>query len=220
MLHSSFLDDRAQRQDTAISHAAIDNARQSTSREGQPLIIVPYFPAGLARSPEQRTDFNFTSFVFDTLHLPCGLFASDAGEEVQFEDLQRCREYCKRFMAEREEWCGLQESAPDQSQQMRSQLSKDTIFHQAGLALGAKLKSKNPAWDRHLKDLRLDIFGNVMFLKAPHWSDISTQFMHGFPRRLIVQHHRGILPGNITVAACISNQAVRSLSTGKINNNY
>ncbi|CAH3170893.1 unnamed protein product [Porites lobata] len=74
----------------------------------------------------------------------------------------------------------------------------------------------NALFDRNLADLRLDVFGNVMFLKAPHWSDVSVQFMHGFPRRLIADHHRGLLRGNITVAARISNQAVRSLSAGDI----
>lgn len=42
-------------------------------------------------------------YLFFTLHLPSGLFANDAAEEVQFEDLERCRQYCKRFVAERQE---------------------------------------------------------------------------------------------------------------------
>ena len=38
---------------------------------------------------------------------------------------------------------------------------------------------------------------------------------HGFPRRLM-DSHRGILPGNITVAARISNQGIRSMSPGNL----
>lgn len=54
-----------------------------------------------------------------------------------------------------------------------------------------------------------------MILNAPHWSDVSAQFTHGFPRRLM-DSHRGILPGNITVAARISNQGIRSVSPGDV----
>ena len=75
----------------------------------------------------------------------------------------------------------------------------------------------NELFDAQLDDLRLDDFGNVMHLQAPFWSDIAAQFMHGFPRRLITDSHGGVLPGNMTVAARISNQAVRSLSIGKVN---
>ena len=57
-----------------------------------------------------------------------------------------------------------------------------------------------------------------MILNVPHWSDISAQLMHGFPWCLITDHHRGILMGNITVAARISNQAIRSLATGNWDN--
>ena len=55
-----------------------------------------------------------------------------------------------------------------------------------------------------------------MILDAPQWSDVSPQFTHGFPRRLISEGHRGILPGNFTITARISNQAIRSLSIGDI----
>lgn len=88
------------------------------------------------------------------------------------------------------------------------------MFEQAGSPLGVNLKCGNEQLDRNLDKVRLDIYGNVMILNAPHWSDVSAQFMHGFPRRLITHHHRGVLMGNITVAARISNQAVRSLATG------
>lgn len=180
------------------------------------MIIVPYFPRGLARSQQNITDFNFTLFLYDSLQLPCGLFSEDMTSEVQFADLQECRAYCSRFVAEREEWYRQQPLSPDQSQERRSQLSKDTMFRQTGAPLGVTtLKSGNERFDSNLEDVRLDIFGNVMILNAPHWSDISAQFVHGYPRRLIPYHHRGVLSGNITVAARISNQAIRSLAAGK-----
>lgn len=189
-------------------------AASSSSRDVEPRIIVPYFPRGLATSEENITDFNFTLFLYDSLRLPCGLFHGDLSHEVEFANVQECRDYCARFVAEKEEWCRQQEQTPDLSEQMRRELSKDTMFQQAGSALGVNLKYGNERFDRNLGRVRLDIFGNVMILDAPHWSDISVQFMHGFPRRLIPYHHRGILSGNITVAARISNQAIRSLSTG------
>lgn len=100
---------------------------------------------------------------------------------------------------------------------MRGELSKETMFRQAGRALSDKMRTGNEWFDRHLEDLRMDDFGNVMHLRAPHWSDISAQFTHGFPRRLIAHSHGSLLPGNVEVAARISNQAVRSMSTGEMN---
>ena len=94
-------------------------------------------------------------------------------------------------------------------------MSKETMFDQAGSPMGVNLRCGNERFDRNLDKVRLDIYGNVMMLNAPHWSDIAAQYMHGFPRRLITDHHRGILMGNITVAARISNQAIRTLATGK-----
>ena len=91
------------------------------------------------------------------------------------------------------------------------------MFQQTGRPLGDKVATGNELFDGHLDELRLDDFGNVMHLHAPFWSDISAQFMHGFLRRLITDSHGGVLSGNITVAARISNQAVRSLSIGKMN---
>ena len=102
----------------------------------------------------------------------------------------------------------------DHSQERRAQLSKETIFHEAGEPLAVNMTTGNALFDRNLVDVRLDLFGNVIFLKAPHWSDVSVQFMHRFACRLIADRHRGLLRGNITVAARISNQAVRSLSAG------
>ena len=99
---------------------------------------------------------------------------------------------------------------------MRRELSKEGMFQQAGSALGVSLKYGNEQFDRNLEKVRLDIFGNVMILDEPHWSDISAQFTHGFPQRLIPYHHCGILSGNITVAAPISNQAIRSLYTSNL----
>ena len=88
------------------------------------------------------------------------------------------------------------------------------MFEQAGSTLGVNLQCGNEQFDRNLEKVRLDIYGNVMILNARHWSDICAQFMHGFPRCFITDHHCGILMGNITAAARISNQTIRSLTTG------
>ena len=191
-------------------HVALDNRRE----DPEPVIIVPYFPRGLAKSTEQPLDFNFTLYLYDTLRLPLGLFPEDQNQEVQFEDLQQCMQYCWRYAKQRQEWIGNTEVSQDNSQQRRAELSKETVFREAGQPLGVNITTGNPLFDRNLADVRLDVFGNVMFLKAPHWSDVAVQFMHGFPRRLIADHHRGLLRGNMTVAARISNQAVRSLAAG------
>ena len=55
-----------------------------------------------------------------------------------------------------------------------------------------------------------------MVLGAPAWSDLSPQFMHGYPRRLVTADHGGFLPGNVCVAARISNQFMRSMAPGDI----
>ena len=89
----------------------------------------------------------------------------------------------------------------DHSQERRAQLSKETIFREAGQPLGVNMTTGNALFDRNLADLRLDVFGNVMFLKAPHWSDVSVQFMHGFPRRLIAAPLTKFLPCNSSVAS-------------------
>lgn len=49
-----------------MSHVALDNRRE----DPEPVIIVPYFPRGLAKSTEQPLDFNFTLYLYDTLRLP------------------------------------------------------------------------------------------------------------------------------------------------------
>ena len=195
---------------TSLSAGPLADAGPSQERE-----LEPYFAAGLAKSPEELTVFNFELFLFDTLELPCGLFADDEAGPVSFSDVGECEEYCARFVAEMEERAKVVTLQPDESQEMRQHLDKVAIFRNTGKPLGERLKTGNELFDSNLEDLRLDNFGNVMFLLAPHWSDISVQFMHGYPRRLIEVSHRGLLAGNITVAARISNQAIRSLATGK-----
>ena len=160
--------------------------------------------------------FNFNLFLYDSLRLPAGLFAEDQAGEVVFEDLQTCRDYCSRYVQSREEWCSTQRQESDHSQERRNELSKEDMFLTTGEALDGSLRCGNEAFDRNLNLVRLDLFGNVMILNAPHWSDVSAQFTHGFPRRLIMNAHRGILPGNIMVAARISNQGIRSVSPGNL----
>ena len=195
-------------------HVALDN-QPSTSRDVAPVLVAPYFPSGLAVSLEDRMRFNFNLFLYDSLRLPAGLFAEDQAGEVVFEDLQTCRDYCSRYVQSREEWCSTQRQESDHSQERRNELSKEDMFLTTGEALDGSLRCGNEAFDRNLNLVRLDLFGNVMILNAPHWSDVSAQFTHGFPRRLM-DSHRGILPGNITVAARISNQGIRSVSPGNL----
>ena len=234
----SFLDDRSSVEgDSHAEHIATDNRiraqqEQSPSTSGRapvttrstsrraPGLITPYFPAGLAKTPEEPTVFNFGLFVFDYLRLLRGLFADDREAAVTFADLKECREYCEKFVAFQEALCEDQAGPAGRSRPREATLSKPEMFLQAGRPLGEKMATGNELFDGQLNDLRLDDFGNVMHLRAPFWSDISAQFMHGFPRRLITDSHGGVLPGNITVAARISNQAVRSLSIGKVNSTH
>ena len=51
---------------------------------------------------------------------------------------------------------------------------------------------------------------------APKWSDLCPNFMHGYPRRLVSAEHGGFLPGNICVAARISNVVMRSSAPGDV----
>lgn len=179
-----------------------------------PSSLQPYFPAAFALSPEQPTHFNFELFLLDTLTLPRGLFAEDERGEVHFENAKRCAEYCERYVKERLE--SLEHSRDEeQTTEMRAAISKEDMFRRSGQAIDNMLTG-NPAYDANLQNLRLDIYGNVMILDSPQWSDTSPQFTHGFPRRLIREGHRGLHPGNLIVAARISNQAIRSLSVGDV----
>lgn len=209
----------------------MDNRRQeeqeTPSSENADLVpqravdVEPYFPAGLAKSAGEPTHFNFELFLFDTLRLPYGFFPEDEQSPVEFRTLDECQDYCTRFIEGRGEWLTQQMPHPaDESQRMLQELDKVAMFHQTGTPLGERMTTGNATFDFHLADLRLDIFGNLMFLNGPSWSDISAQFMHGYPRRLITASHRGVLAGNITIASRISNQAIRSLSTGKNQHYY
>lgn len=49
-------------------------------------------------------------------------------------------------------------------------------------------------------------------LTAPKWSDASVQFVHGFPRRLVVEDHGGFLAGNIIAASRATNLCLRRMA--------
>ena len=51
---------------------------------------------------------------------------------------------------------------------------------------------------------------------APAWSALCPNFMHGYPRRLVPTDHGGFLPGNICLAASISNLVMRSSAPGDV----
>ena len=122
-----------------MSHVALDNRRE----DPEPVIIVPYFPRGLAKSTEQPLDFNFTLYLYDTLRLPLGLFPDDQDQEVQFEDLQQCMQYCWRYATQRQDWMPDQPVSQDHSQERQAQLSKETIFREAGQFLGVNIQYNN-----------------------------------------------------------------------------
>ena len=165
-------------------------------------------------SQEQPTRFNFDLFVLDTLTLPRGLFAEDERQEVQFDNAGECTQYCERYVEERLQQ--LQHSREDdRAEDFRAHLCKEEMFHHSGEAI-QNMVTGNPSYDANLNSLRVDIYGNVMLLNAPQWSDVSPQLTHGFPRRLVKESHRGLTPGNLTVAARISNQAIRSLAVGDV----
>ena len=174
----------------------------------------PYFPVGLAMAEDRPTQFNFEMFLFDTLTLPRGLFSEDDSREVTFSDTKQCVEYCERFVTGRTTEL-VDSREEDQAEAMRANLCKDEMFRTSGQPI-RNLRTGNESFDTNLDKVRVDVYGNVMILDAPQWSDVSPQFMHGFPRRLISASHRGILPGNLTVAARISNQAIRSLAIGDV----
>ncbi len=177
----------------------------------------PYFPPALAVSKERPLEFNFELYLFDTLQLSQGLFPADRDGPVDFPSLTECRSYCERFVQQE---IGAQVGVADErhtlAQEMRDRLDKEAMFRQSGVSLSARMITGNGRFDANLDNLRVDCFGNLMLLGAPVWSDLSPQFTHGYPRRLIAETHGGILPGNLTVAARISNQAIRSLSTGDV----
>ena len=187
---------------------------EASSAQRDPFQAPPYFPVGLAKAQDQPTQFNFEMFLFDTLTLPRGLFPEDDSEEVTFSDTKQAVEYCERYATGRAREL-VESREADQAETMRANLCKEDMFNTSGQPI-SNLITGNDTFDANLDKLRVDIYGNVMILDAPQWSDVSPQFTHGFPRRLISEGHRGVLPGNLTVAARISNQAIRSLSIGDI----
>ena len=211
-----------QAEDSIAASSAGDVLSSITSRlrsrrgEAQVHPEEPYFPLGLAISHLSPMEFNFDLFLYDTLKLPHGLFQDDSNAAKTFETVEECQEYCQRFIQEAERRrTRIQAPEGDRSHEARRSLSKTAMFNNIGTSLTDIMTTGNVAFDAHLADLKLDMFGNVMFIRAPSWSDLAVQFTHGYPRRLITASHAGILPGNLTVAAKISNQAIRSLSTGK-----
>ena len=200
------------------SGAQENDRAEATPSSAQPNVQPePYFPVGLALSEREPTKFNFGLYLFDCLRLPRGLFDGDCDGPLRFDDVVACNTYCIHFAAEQQ--LKVQASRqPDSNRQdgTRAVPDKAVMFRRSGKPLGPKLKTDNPLFDRNLEQLRLDNFGNVMALFAHPWSDISVQLTHGFPKRLVSQSHGGMLPGNLTAAARVSNQALRSLAPGDV----
>ena len=141
---------RSQPHDSPASHIALDRhlGEASSSRDIELRLTLPYFPRGLARS-ENITDFNFNLFLYASLRLPYGLFPGNLSHEVEFDSLQACGEYCARFMTQKEERC-RPEPSPDYTKRRRRELSKETMFEQAGSPLGVSLQCGNEQFDRNL----------------------------------------------------------------------
>ena len=57
-------------------------------------------------------------------------------EPVSFRDVEECKEYCARFVIDREQRAKVVTLQPDESQEMRQQLDKVAIFHNTGKPLG------------------------------------------------------------------------------------
>ena len=70
----------------------------------------------------------------------------------------------------------MQAPEGDISHEARQGLSKTTMFNSTGTSLTGIMATGNIVFDAHLADLKLDILGNVMFIRAPSWSDLSIQF--------------------------------------------
>ena len=142
---------RSQLHDSPASHIALDRhlGEASSSRDVELRLTLPYFPRGLARS-ENITDFNFNLFLYDSLRLPYGLLPGNLSHEVEFDSLQACGEYCARLVAQKDERCRQQEPSLDYSKRRWRELSKETMFEQAGSPLGVSLQCGNEQFDRNL----------------------------------------------------------------------
>jgi len=94
--HSSFLDNRLKSEDTHNSHRVVDRLLHlpSTSRDVESVLILPYFPHGLAVSEENITDFNFTLFLCDSLQFPAGLFQRILPTRLSLQTSRVYRQYC------------------------------------------------------------------------------------------------------------------------------
>ena len=112
--NSSFTDDRLYVEgDSQSTHMVIENsvrARQESPPAGGHVPgRITYFPAGLAKMPEEPAVFNFRLFLFDNLRLQCGPFPDDGETEVQFAE---CRKYCEKYVANQEARCKDQVGSP------------------------------------------------------------------------------------------------------------
>ena len=150
--NSSFLDDRSSVEgDSHAAHQAMDNRIQARQEQGPsasgsrpgptpgasasgdtPGLVTPYFPPGLAKTPEEPTVFNFGLLLLDYLRLPQGLFERDREAAVIFRDWQECSEYCEEYVAHHEAQCQEQAAASGRTRQREATLSKAEMFVQAG----------------------------------------------------------------------------------------
>lgn len=86
----------------------------------------------------------------------------------------------------------------------------------SGAPLKDRLVSGFAELDGNLDEVRLDRFENVMVYSAPASSDASSQYTHGWPRRLTERAHGGFLAGNITCMSKITNVRIRSMARGDV----
>ena len=129
----------------------------------QPLGVTPYFPSGLSveGAPLQ---FDFDLFLFDSLHLPFGLFEEDKGDAVDFENLQECKAYCERFARDaldeardiRREQDEESARTPASTPAAAASLDKQAMFRTAGNGLDGMLATGIASCDRNIARVRQD----------------------------------------------------------------
>ena len=67
---------------------------------------------------------------------------------------------------------------------MEGQLFKEAMCCKSGVSLDPHMMTGNPQFDPNVK-LPLDSFGNGHDVDTPSWSDVSVQFIYGYPRHLV-----------------------------------
>ncbi len=184
-----------------------------------------FFPQALAvDTSAEQWQFNFDLFLYDTLRLACRLHPDNAshGDMASrtikcFPNMQKAAQAVATWSEEYEDYISEQAEKKTHAscEAARKKLNKKAIFQTSGKP-SSHLKVGQGHYDANIEKVRLDLFGNVMCLSAPHWSDIAVQLTHGFPNRLIKEAHGGYTPENVTCASRVSNQLLRRFASSDV----